>query len=167
MGNRRHHSIVVGLATRLGRGLTITLFTLAGAFWLLPDLSFAQVTSYAFVNDDGSLRIRGRTYRLYGIHIPSTGQSCRSFERPVQCGTRAALALDFKIQGFVRCEPRDTNSDGTISAYCTTDGVDLAAYLLEQGWALALPDAPFEYQALEKIARHRGLGVWGFPVERH
>jgi hypothetical protein len=27
-------------------------------------------------------------------------------------------------------------------------------------------DAPFEYQTLEKIARHRVVGVWGFPVYR-
>jgi endonuclease YncB( thermonuclease family) len=144
----------------------ISLYGLAIACVLLAAPSFAQVSSYAFVNDDGTLRIKGRTYRLYGIHIPRTGQSCRSFEHPVQCGSRAALALDFKISDFVRCEARHKNDDGTISAYCTTSGDDLAAYLLERGWALALPDAPFEYQALEKIARHRGLGVWGFPVER-
>lgn len=124
------------------------------------------VSSYAFVNDDGSLRVSGRTYRLYGIHIPPTGRSCREDERPVKCGSRAALALDFKISGdFVRCEPRERRDDGTISAVCTASGVDLAAYLLERGWALALPDAPFEYQALERIARHRGVGVWGFSVD--
>ena len=44
-------------------------------------------------------------------------------------------------------------------------GEDLSAYLLEQGWAVALPDAPFEYQTLEKIARSRGFGVWGTPVD--
>ncbi len=151
---------------RTGGLLRVLRSALVGASVVLATASFAQVSSYAFVNDDGSLRIKGRTYRLHGVYIPPTGQSCRSFERPVQCGTRAALALDFKIQGFVRCQPHDENDDGTISAYCTTDGEDLAAYLVERGWALALPDAPFEYQALEKIARHRGLGVWGFPVER-
>ena len=145
----------------------IMLLGFAGVCCLLGEPSFAQVSSYAFVNDDGSLRIKGRTYRLHGVHIPATAPSCRTFERPVPCGSRAALALDFKIQGFVRCETRDRNDDGTVSAYCTTDGEDLAAYLLERGWALALPIAPFEYQALEKIARHRGLGVWGFPVERN
>ena len=31
--------------------------------------------------------------------------------------------------------------------------------------ALALPDAPFDYQAVEKIPRHRGIGVWGFPID--
>ena len=45
------------------------------------------------------------------------------------------------------------------------EGEDLAAYLLEKGWALALPDAPFEYQALERIARQREFGVWGIPVD--
>jgi endonuclease YncB( thermonuclease family) len=125
------------------------------------------VSSYALVQDDASMRIDGRTYRLHGIYVPPTDQSCREFERPMRCSTRAALALEFKIGvNFVRCEPRAKNDDGTISAYCTVNGEDLAAYLLERGWALALPDAPFEYQALEKIARSRGLGVWGFPVER-
>jgi len=125
------------------------------------------VSSYALVQDDASMRIDGRTYRLYGIYVPPTDQSCREFERPMKCSTRAALALDFKIgANFVRCEPRSKNEDGSINAFCTVNGEDLAAYLLERGWALATPDAPFEYQALEKIARSRGLGVWGFPVER-
>lgn len=166
MSNHRFHLIPLSAASRLARLLRIPVATLAGVCWLLAGLSFAQVSSYAFVNDDGSLRIKGRTYRLHGVYIPPTSQSCRTFERPVPCGSRAALALDFKIQGFVRCEGRNRNDDGTVSAYCTTDGEDLAAYLLERGWALARSDAPFEYQALEKIARHRGLGVWGFPVER-
>jgi endonuclease YncB( thermonuclease family) len=166
MRNRRFRIMLFGAVMQLARLLKVSLAAVAGVCWLLAGPSFAQVSSYAFVNDDGSLRIKGRTYRLHGVYIPPTAQSCRTFERPVPCGSRAALALDFKIQGFVRCERRHKNDDGTVSAYCTTDGEDLAAYLLERGWALALPDAPFEYQALEKIARHRGLGVWGFPVEQ-
>ncbi len=145
----------------------ISLYALATACLLLAGPALAQVSSYAFVNDDGSLRIKGRTYRLSGIHVPRTAQACRTFQRPLTCGSRAALALDFRIAtNFVRCDKRHKNNDGTYSAYCTVNGNDLAAYLLGRGWALALPDAPFEYQALEKIARHRGLGVWGFPVEQ-
>jgi hypothetical protein len=30
---------------------------------------------------------------------------------------------------------------------------------------LALPYAPFEYHALEKIASKRELGVWGYPAD--
>ena len=38
--------------------------------------------------------------------------------------------------------------------------------LLRQGWAAALPDAPYEYKVLEKIARTRGIGIWGIPLDR-
>ncbi|HPE74151.1 MAG TPA: hypothetical protein PK018_18580 [Candidatus Competibacter sp.] len=31
-------------------------------------------------------------------------------------------------------------------------------------YAAAAPDAPPEYVVLEKIARHRGVGVWGIPI---
>lgn len=124
-----------------------------------------DISSYAIVQDDGSLRVQGRTIRLYGIYIPPTDEACRFNVRPVQCGSRAALALEFRIQGFVRCTPKGRDADGTLLALCRTEGEDLSAYLLERGWALALPDAPFEYQALERIARNRGLGVWGFPID--
>jgi len=134
---------------------------------LATTASAADISGYAFVQDDGSLRISGRTYRLFGIYIPPTAQSCRRFERPVTCAPQAALALDFKIGAeFVHCEPRSKNEDGSDVALCRAGDTDLSVYLLERGWALALPDAPFEYAALEKIARHKGIGVWGLAVER-
>ena len=42
----------------------------------------------------------------------------------------------------------------------------MAAWLISEGWALALPDAPFEYVALERIAHAQQRGVWGFTVDR-
>ena len=149
---------------------TILLVCLVGTIGFLAPIkaTAAEVSSYAFVQEDGSIRIKGRTYRLDGIHIPATDQTCRTFERPVKCSSQAALALDFKIgANFVRCVPRATNDDGSFDAYCTnSNGVDLAAYLLERGWAVALTDAPIEYTTLEKIARNKNLGVWGFAVHR-
>lgn len=132
----------------------------------VPGLA-ADISSYAFVNDEGSLRIRGRTIHLYGIEIPPTDRICRDFILPVKCAPRAALALDFKIgASFVHCDVKGKRPDGSLIATCWVDDVDLAAYLLERGWAVALPHAPARYQALERIARHRGVGVWGIPVDR-
>jgi endonuclease YncB( thermonuclease family) len=131
----------------------------------------SELHSYALVQDDASLLVRGKTVHLYGVHIPPTERKCRSNIRPVRCASRAALALDFKVQGFVHCFVRGANPDRSLNAVCYVDrssfdeGVDLAAYLIEHGWALALPEAPFEYQALEKIARHNNRGVWGFSVD--
>ena len=130
-----------------------------------------EISSSARVNEDGSLRISGKTIHLYGIHIPQIGNTCSSNKLPPFCGTRAAIALDFRISGFVRCEIIATNSDGSLVGWCRvnashfSEGEDLSAYLLERGWAVALPDASIEYQTLEKIARSRQLGVWGTPVD--
>jgi endonuclease YncB( thermonuclease family) len=125
-----------------------------------------DISSYAFVNDDGTLRIRSRTIHLFGIYIPPSNTLCRSFTRPVKCAPRAALALDFKIgPDFVRCDIKGKNLDGSLVAVCRANGEDLAAYLLQRGWAAALPEAPPEYAILERIARSRGLGVWGIPID--
>ncbi len=130
-----------------------------------------EISSYAFVNDDGSLRIKRNTIHLYGIHIPDTGNHCRTYIRPAECGSRASLALKFKIQGFVRCQIMGENDDGSLIGWCRVnassfdEGTDLSAYLLEQGWAVALPNSPIEYQTLERIAYRRGVGVWGFTID--
>lgn len=131
-----------------------------------------EISSWAIVNEDATLRIDGKTIHLFGIHIPDSGRTCAQNRRPPVCGSRASIALDFKVQGFVRCDIRDRRPDRSLIGWCRVgagrfdDGEDLSAYLLERGWAVALPGAPIEYQALEKIARNRGVGVWGFPVDR-
>ena len=131
-----------------------------------------EISSSARVNEDGTLRISRKTIHLYGIHIPSLNRTCNTRKRPTYCGSRAAVALDFKIQGFVRCELLEERNDGTYTGRCHVgsshfdEGEDPSAYLLERGWAVALPDAPVEYQALEKIARSRQVGHWGIPVDR-
>jgi hypothetical protein len=144
--------------------LLLTVSSLAPA----ADFDFQGL---AIVRDDGSLLIRNRVVHLFGIHLPQTNRQCRSWISPVRCAERGVLALDFITEGFIRCIERRRNADGSVQATCWKDrtsfdeGLDLAAYLIERGWALALPDAPFEYHALERIARAREMGVWGWPVD--
>ncbi|MGF1641951.1 MAG: thermonuclease family protein [Rhodospirillales bacterium] len=129
------------------------------------------VESYAIVRDDATLVVRGRTIRLFGVHLPADERRCRTALRPVRCASRAALALDFKIQGFVRCREVRALADGSLEAFCSvghsrfSDGDDLGTYLIGQGLALARPDAPFAYHAEERIARANERGVWGFQAD--
>lgn len=142
----------------------ITLALMIGTAQQAP--ARTEISSFAFVQEDGSLSVAGYLVHLYGIYIPPTDHTCYTFIRPVPCGTRASLALDFKISGdFVHCMEQAKNPDGSITAICTANGEDLSAWMLQKGWALALPDAPFQYVALEKIARSRGIGIWGIPVD--
>lgn len=135
-------------------------------------VSAREISSYAFINDDGTLRIKRKTIHLYGIHIPKTSHNCRMNQLPPVCGSRAVLALEFKVKGFVRCEIIEENTDGSLIGWCRVnasrfdEGEDLSAYLLERGWAVALADAPVEYQTLEKIAYRRGFGIWGIQIDR-
>ncbi|MBI4793765.1 MAG: thermonuclease family protein [Deltaproteobacteria bacterium] len=129
---------------------------------LSAPLQAKDLSSYAFVSEDGSLEVSRQKIWLYGIYIPTTDRTCRTYQIPVICGPRATLALEFKIRPhFIECEERGENEDGSITALCRLKGEDLSAWMLQEGWAVALPDAPFEYQMLEKIARARGRGIWG------
>lgn len=125
----------------------------------------ADVIGNALVYQDGSLRVGRHIIHLYGIYLPPTDTKCTGFRK--RCPRRAALALRDRIQGFVRCVEQEVNPDGTLSAACyagytsVSEGHDLAAYLLQQGWAVALPEAPPEYHLLEKIAYRKGFGIWG------
>ena len=142
----------------------------AGLCLATPALGY-EISSYAGVNDDGTLRIKGKTIRLFGIHIPETTETCSQNRIPRICGSRASVALEFKIDGFVSCALLKRHKDSTYTGQCRVnvsafdEGDDLSAYLLQKGWAVALPDAPFEYHTLEKIARSRSFGVWGIPVD--
>jgi endonuclease YncB( thermonuclease family) len=147
-----------------------TLIIAIAALWC-GSSSATEINSYAGINADGSLRIKGKTIHLYGIHIPDTAKTCSRNKNPPVCGSRAVVALDFKIDGFVRCEVVNRNQDGSLVGWCRVkashfnEGEDLSAYLLQKGWAVALPDASIEYQTLEKIARSRQFGVWGTTVD--
>lgn len=159
--------------------MALRLISVTGLFLLvtvgvLPTgpVSAREISSYARVNEDGSLRINNQTIHLAGIHIPETGNTCQTWRNPPLCGSRAVVALESKIDGFVRCEILSRNEDRSLNGWCRVrvshfdEGEDLAAYLLRMGWAVALPNASVEYQTLEKIARSRGLGIWGIPVDR-
>ncbi len=138
-----------------------------------PRPADADAGRLALVQADGSLRIGNRTVRLYGIHIPVTDRSCTTRLRPTRCGSRAALDLDSRLQGFVYCRFLGRNSDGSHNAFCEADcntaagrcREDLGARLISQGWAVAAPGAPFDYVVREKVARKHGRGIWGFQAD--
>ncbi len=142
-------------------------FALAVAIGPFASSAIAEVGSRAIVQHDGTLLVNGKTVRLFGVHIPIIGRNCRTNILPRKCASRAVLQLDFKVHGFVRCERKQTHADGSVSAICYTlrDREDLSAWMLYQGWAVALPGAPIEYITLERIARANHRGFWGFQVD--
>ncbi|HSO42563.1 MAG TPA: hypothetical protein VLR47_06955 [Rhodospirillales bacterium] len=135
---------------------------------LAADPATAEVRSYAIVQDDGSLLVRGQIIRLFGVVIPQGGWYCQGRLSPTRCRSSvAALALDFRIRGFVRCEPVEQYADGSVGAFCSVGSVrlgddeDLGAYLIARGHAFAAPWAPYEYAILQELAKVNRRGLWG------
>ncbi len=97
------------------RGALLILVILAGA----AEAAAAEFVlhSYAIIAADATLQVRGRKVRFAAVYIPPTGRFCESRLRPVECGSRAAVALRFKLQGFVKCQVKRKDPDGTKFRY--------------------------------------------------
>lgn len=128
-----------------------------------------RLNSFAVVNDDASLMVRGKRVQLHGLYVPHTKESCIDSVAS-DCRTRAGAALRGKLRGFVDCRIQYALSRDDLVGQCFQgrstfdEGTDLGAWLIAEGWALASQDAPFEYQALERLASHQGKGIWGRSV---
>ncbi len=147
--------------------LTLALPSLLLTLLLAISSATADIGARAIVQNDGTLKVNGKTVRLYGIYIPTFGYTCRTNIRPPRCASRAVLQLAFKVHGFVYCDEVQRFADRSVSAVCRVGQrrEDLAAWMLRQGWAVALPGAPFAYVTLERFAESNRRGFWGFQVD--
>src|SRR5262245_2521114 len=165
-------NVEIGTNARRRVVASLVAAVLLGPIALTTAAAAADLVGPARVEVDASLTIHSRTVRLAGIYVPPTTRFCRTFLSPTRCSSRAALALDFHIGSrMVRCDVLGRAADGGLVGVCWLSGrsayqtEDLAEWLISRGWALAGPDAPFEYVARERIARAQGRGVWGFTVD--
>lgn len=128
-----------------------------------------EFRSYALVNDDGTLQIQGQTFILQGIYIPTTGVGCKFERSPEPCASPSVQALRQRIGSrFVYCLSIYRTEEGAFVGSCLAgrsrgDEEDLGAWMIRNGWALAGPDAPYEFIALERLAERQRLGIWSFP----
>ena len=126
------------------------------------------VDGLVIVREDGTLSVGGTRVRLFGIYLPQLERTCRTSIRPPVCAPKAVLVLVDKVDGFVRCEIVRRGPDGVAEGICGQRGrdpfaprEDIGAFLVQEGFALAAPEAPPEYFALERLAESRELGLWG------
>jgi endonuclease YncB( thermonuclease family) len=150
-----------------GAWLALALSVLAPA---LAHSAARVLDGLAIVQADGSLRVSGETVYLYGVYLPRLERTCTTFVRPPRCGAPSVLVLNDLIEGFVRCQVVRQGRDA-VQGICTQAGRDLfgprediAATLVQRGWALAAENAPPEYRALEALAKSREVGLWGPKV---
>ena len=142
------------------------------AFFCLFSLSFPavarDVTGAARVIDGDSLRVAGRTIRLFGIDAPEGDQTCvtRAGTR-WRCGAEVTERVRQAVEGRrVTCSLRDKDTWGRDLAICFLEGRNLNAWLVEEGWALAFRKYSMMFDLQEKGAAVNGRGLHAHVFQR-
>lgn len=135
---------------------------LALGLLLLALPSPAAADSSVRVIDGDGLRVEGRSVRLWGIDAPEIDQTCEIEGRETPCGEDARFLLGALVQGgTLVCEVRDTDRYGRTVARCEAGGMDLAAEMVRQGYALDYRRySEGFYARQEQQAREHGRGMW-------
>ena len=108
-----------------------------------PSPTAAAIRGVPVLRTSGTLEVRGRPIRLYGVE-----------------GVRGGAAREFKRylgRREVACEPIGSSNEYR----CRVDDQDLSRVVLFNGGGRAAANAPPDLLALEKQARSARVGIWG------
>ncbi|MBD8893155.1 thermonuclease family protein [Roseibium litorale] len=114
------------------------------------------------VVDAATLKTKAFTVRLAHIKTLELSETCVSrVGGKWPCGVRARTAL----RGLVRmnrisCEKITEEAPKAMIADCTRGPVNLAAWMVENGWAIPDEGAPENYTTLMNMAKEQKKGQW-------
>ena len=128
----------------------------------------------ARVVDGDTIRVEGRTFRLWGIDAPELIQACQRDGQNYACGREAAAYLRSLVApggapvesanvlgaAQVICQPRASDQYGRTVALCTLGDRDLGAEMVRAGWALVFTRHGTDYANEEEDARTNLRGLW-------
>ena len=135
-----------------------------GLIFFPIDVSAQNITGTASVIDGDTLEIRGNRIRLHGIDAPESGQNCQANDKNYRCGQHATLALSDKIgSSNITCRGTDSDRYGRVIAICYLGNIDLNAWMVTQGWAIAYRQYSTDYVSNEENAKTANRGIWRGP----
>jgi endonuclease YncB( thermonuclease family) len=111
--------------------------------------------------DGDTIRIGNTRIRLHGIDAPEAKQTCTAGGKEWSCGREATNALvDIFGEHWVSCSQRDRDRYGRIVAVCRAGSVNLNAWMVLNGWAVAYRRFSTDYVRDEGEASGRKAGLW-------
>jgi endonuclease YncB( thermonuclease family) len=131
------------------------------ALFIIAVPALADITGPAHIIDGDTIDIAGQRIRLHGIDAPETFQTCDDGGVTWPCGKHATAALvEFIDASPVSCEGDDIDRYGRTIAICYVRGLDIEAWLVRNGWALAYRKYSLDYIDEETAAQHARVGLW-------
>ena len=123
----------------------------------------AQTSGQAIVIDGGTVEIHGARIRIWGIDALESAQTCQTAaQERYRCGEQAASELRaFIARRPVTCVEVDRDRYKRAVAVCTVDGVELARWLVQNGYAIDRPRYSLgNYSLAQSEAKRARKGVW-------
>src|SRR5690606_18683415 len=147
-----------------GLSSLILALTIVAAAWAMFKPNGRSLEGRAFVVDGDTIRIGDTRLRLKGIDAPEMGQTCRREARSYACGEAAREAL-IRLVGnrIVQCRASGRDRYQRVLAFCTVNGQDINARMVEEGWAVTYGR---EYEVEEARAQAAAIGLWAGEFER-
>ena len=154
---------------RLTPILLLLLAGCGGSQTAAPPLHVPEPTRTVHVVDADTIDIDGIRYRLHGIDAPESYQTCRAWGYTWECGKAATHAL-MSHAGDIPCEASSASDryGRTIGRCTTSQGVDVNAWLVAHGWALAAYSTDYHDEEAQARAQRRGIhqGMFVNPSDR-
>lgn len=128
----------------------------------LPALGHQTLQGRATVVDGDGLVLGSVEIRLYGIDAPEARQSCENATgRAYRCGRVSEDRLRAQIgMHSVSCDTHGQDRFGRYLAVCHAAGVNLNAWLVSEGLALAYRRFSMAYVSQEAAAQEARRGLW-------
>jgi endonuclease YncB( thermonuclease family) len=128
---------------------------------LLSFPALADITGPVRVINADTLDLGGKRIRLHGIDALEAKQVCWDKTARWKCGEQATAALKGLIgTAEIRCAERGVDRIKQIIAVCYLGKINLSAWLVSQGWAIAFRRVSDTYSKQEDAANAAGLGMW-------
>ena len=134
----------------------------------IQNLSIAEektISGKAYVVDGDTIKIKGKSIRLFGIDAPEMKQICfHEDDMPYYCGAHAKYFLKLLIderdafgpKGFVTCKYKNLDRYGRIIGDCD----DLNLSMVIRGHAVAYTRYSNIFLNAQEIAREKKRGIW-------
>ncbi|WP_395663622.1 thermonuclease family protein [Aestuariivirga sp.] len=142
-------AIWIALVASLGTGLA-------------DSMSAPAIQGTASVIDGDTIEIHGERIRLDAIDAPESSQLCiDAAGKRYRCGQKSAFALaDMIGRSVVSCQPKGRDRYKRVIAICFKGPINLNAWIVSQGWAVAFRKYGIDYIAQEDEARLARRGIW-------